>query len=185
MMMSESSGPKWQNLPVLVFSDIMMKIGSESLDNIQKSRQVCKSWNEMILGMTKHQEDKLRRKAAERIRAKFSDNLFVPSLKLIFKAKSYVESGHLQKEEIDRAVKRLKLYIKNLKVVRSARKYALLHMNDSEWALMEEQIMADSLQYNTKINLSDCLFLQKAFKKNKMPDPIQGVWTTEVYLKAR
>ena len=171
-------------MPVLVFSDIMMKIGSESLDNVQKSRQVCKSWNEMILGMTKHQEDKLRRRAAERIRAKFSDNLFVPSLKLIFKAKSYVESGHLQKAEIDKAVKRLKLYIKNLKVARSARKYAV-HMSDSDWALMEEQIMADSLQYNTKINLSDCLFLQKAFKKNKIPDTIRGVWTSELYLKAR
>ena len=171
-------------MPVLVFSDIMMKIGSESLENIQKSRQVCKSWNEMILGMTKHQEDKLRKSAAERIRAKFSDNLFVPSLKLIFKAKSYVESGHLQSAEIDRAVKRLQLYIKNLKVARSAKKYAV-NMSDSDWALMEEQIMADSLQYNTKINLSDCLFLQKAFKKNKMPDTIRGVWTSELYLKAR
>ena len=171
-------------MPVLVFSDIMMKIGSESLENIQKSRQVCKSWNEMILGMTKHQEDKLRKSAGQRIRSKFSDNLFVPSLKLIFKAKSYVESGHLQKAEIDKAVKRLKLYIKNLKVARSARKF-VVHMSDSDWALMEEQIMADSLQYNTKINLSDCLFLQKAFKKNKIPDTIRGVWTSELYLKAR
>merc|ERR1712150_91608 len=134
--------------------------------------------------MTKHQEDKLRKSAAQRIRSKFSDNLFVPSLKLIFKAKSYVESGHLQKAEIDKAVKRLKLYIKNLKVARSAKKYAV-HMSDSDWVMMEEQIMADSLQYNTKINLSDCLFLQKAFKKNKMPDTIKRVWTTEVYLKAR
>ena len=164
--MMESAGLSWQNLPVVIFSDIMMKLGSESLENIQKSRQVCKSWNEMVVGMTKHQVNILRRKAADRIKDKFSDNLFVPPLKLIFKAKSFVESGHLENEEIVKAMKRVKLYIKNLKVVRSTRKFAT-HMSDNEWAVMEEQIIADSLQYNTKIDLADCLFRQKAFKKIK------------------
>ena len=165
--MMKSSGLNWQNMPVVIFSEIMMKLGSESLQNLQKSRQVCKSWNEMILWMTKHQVDILRRKAGDRIKAKFSDNLFVPPLKLIFKAKSFVESGHLENEEIVKAMKRVKLYIKNLKVVRSTRKFAT-HMTDNEWAVMEEQIIADSLQYNTKTDLAECLFRQKAFKKNNI-----------------
>ena len=165
--MMKSSGLNWQNMPVVIFSEIMMKLGSESLQNLQKSRQVCKSWNEMILWMTKHQVDILRRKAGDRIKAKFSDNLFVPPLKLIFKAKSFVESGHLENEEIVKAMKRVKLYIKNLKVVRSTRKFAT-HMTDNEWAVMEEQIIADSLQYNTKTDMAECLFRQKAFKKNKI-----------------
>ena len=36
----------WVTLPDLIFSDIMMMVGLESL---HRCRQVCKTWNEMIL----------------------------------------------------------------------------------------------------------------------------------------
>ena len=36
----------WLTLPDLIFSDIMMMVGLESL---QRCRQVCSTWNEMIL----------------------------------------------------------------------------------------------------------------------------------------
>ena len=36
----------WDTLPDLIFSDIMMMIGLESL---HRCRQVCSNWNEMIL----------------------------------------------------------------------------------------------------------------------------------------
>ena len=36
-------------LPELIFSDIMMIVGLESLDSLHRCRQVCKIWNELIL----------------------------------------------------------------------------------------------------------------------------------------
>ena len=36
-------------LPDLVFSDIMMLVGLESLESLHRCRQVCSKWNEMIL----------------------------------------------------------------------------------------------------------------------------------------
>ena len=36
-------------LPELIFSDIMMMVGFESLNNLHRCRQVCKTWNELIL----------------------------------------------------------------------------------------------------------------------------------------
>ena len=39
----------WLSLPELIFSDIMMMVGLESLDSLHRCRQVCKTWNEMIL----------------------------------------------------------------------------------------------------------------------------------------
>ena len=36
-------------LPDLIFCDIMMMVGLESLESLQRCRQVCKTWNEMIL----------------------------------------------------------------------------------------------------------------------------------------
>ena len=36
-------------LPELIFSDIMIMVGLESLNDLHRCRQVCKSWNELIL----------------------------------------------------------------------------------------------------------------------------------------
>ena len=39
----------WLMLPEMIFSDIMMMVGLESLESLHRCRQVCKSWNEKIL----------------------------------------------------------------------------------------------------------------------------------------
>ena len=39
----------FHTLPALIFSDIMMMVGLESLNNLHRCRQVCKTWNELIL----------------------------------------------------------------------------------------------------------------------------------------
>ena len=39
----------WDMLPDLIFSDIMMMVGLESLESLHRCRQVCKTWNEKIL----------------------------------------------------------------------------------------------------------------------------------------
>ena len=36
-------------LPDLIFSDILMMVGLESLESLHRCRQVCKTWNEKIL----------------------------------------------------------------------------------------------------------------------------------------
>ena len=36
-------------LPELIFRDIMMMVGLESLESLHRCRQVCKTWNEVIL----------------------------------------------------------------------------------------------------------------------------------------
>ena len=39
----------WAVLPELVFSNIMMMVGLNSLESLHRCRQVCKTWNEKIL----------------------------------------------------------------------------------------------------------------------------------------
>ena len=39
----------WVTLPDLIFSDIMMMVGLESLESLHRCRQVCSKWNEKIL----------------------------------------------------------------------------------------------------------------------------------------
>ena len=39
----------FNKLPALIFSDIMMMVGLESLNGLHRCRQVCKTWNELIL----------------------------------------------------------------------------------------------------------------------------------------
>ena len=36
-------------LPDLIFSDIMIIVGLESLESLHRCRQVCKTWNERII----------------------------------------------------------------------------------------------------------------------------------------
>ena len=54
----------WQNLPHHVFGDIMTIMGRESIQDFQKCREVCQSWNVMMSQMTKYEKDTIRRKAA-------------------------------------------------------------------------------------------------------------------------
>ena len=46
---SDLSKMAWLMVPDLIFSDIMMKVGFDSLDRLHSCRRVCKAWNEMIL----------------------------------------------------------------------------------------------------------------------------------------
>ena len=39
----------WLTLPEMIFSDIMMMVGLESLESLHRCRQVCSKWNEKIL----------------------------------------------------------------------------------------------------------------------------------------
>ena len=39
----------WLKLPEMIFSDIMMMVGIESLESLHRCRQVCQTWNEKIL----------------------------------------------------------------------------------------------------------------------------------------
>ena len=48
----------WQNLPDLIFNDIMVRVGLESLGDLNNCRQVCQTWNDMIWKMPK---DTIRR----------------------------------------------------------------------------------------------------------------------------
>ena len=62
-MMSSSVCYDWQNLTDLIFAEIMMACGQNSLNDLQKCRQVCQNWNVMIYQMTKHKKDTISRKA--------------------------------------------------------------------------------------------------------------------------
>ena len=61
--MSSSSCYGWQNLPDLIFSDLMKIVGLDSIVDIHKCRQICQSWNAMISEMTKHKKDAIQRNA--------------------------------------------------------------------------------------------------------------------------
>ena len=52
MMSTLSSRQDWNNLPDVLFGDIMMMVGLESLDTLHTCRQVRRSWNEMIVRNT-------------------------------------------------------------------------------------------------------------------------------------
>ena len=59
--MSEKTKAVWQNLPDLIFGEIMMML--MGLEELQKCRQVCQKWNVMISQMTRLKKDQIRRKA--------------------------------------------------------------------------------------------------------------------------
>ena len=54
---------KWQNWPHFLFGEVMTMMGRESLQAIQKCRQVCHSWNVMISQMTKYDKAIIIREA--------------------------------------------------------------------------------------------------------------------------
>ena len=60
----KSPSPRnWHNLPHHILGDIhiMTMIGRKSLQDLQKGRQVCQSWNVMISQMIKDEKDTIRR----------------------------------------------------------------------------------------------------------------------------
>ena len=67
--LSCSLGPskEWQNLPDLLFHDVIMMVGMDQVENIPKCRQVCRGWNVMVSQMTKHKKDTLRSEAKSRV----------------------------------------------------------------------------------------------------------------------
>ena len=48
-MSTLASDNGWNNLPWIIFYDIMLMIGQESLENIYNCGQVCKSWYKMTV----------------------------------------------------------------------------------------------------------------------------------------
>ena len=71
------SSLSWQNLPDHIFGEIMMMINLKKIDRVLSSlfysyehpdkfadrcRQVCRSWNLMVMHMTKHRKDTIRNK---------------------------------------------------------------------------------------------------------------------------
>ena len=39
----------WRTSPDLIFCEIMMKVGFDSIEALHRCRQVCRIWNEIIL----------------------------------------------------------------------------------------------------------------------------------------
>ena len=106
----------WTTLPDLIFSDIMMMIGLESLESLHRCRQVCKTWNEMILrGIWDSQSKKKIMK--ERIERSWGPGMF-PSDEEISHAK-WLGNGTLilearailDTDKIERLAKRIKAAI--------------------------------------------------------------------------
>ena len=87
----------WNHMPSEILSDILMKVGLASPNDLRKCRQVCKNWNWVISEMTKHQVDLLKRNEAEIVRLMWDQSHWLPSCEEISQAKSLVISGHLLK----------------------------------------------------------------------------------------
>ena len=69
--MTGSHDTKALVLPDLIFSDIMMKVGFESLEGLHRCRQVCSKWNEKILIDIRYREN-LRKIIKERVEKNWS-----------------------------------------------------------------------------------------------------------------
>ena len=99
----------WNHMPSEILSDILMKVGLASPNDLRKCRQVCKNWNWVICEMTKHQIDLLKRNEAETVRQLWDECHWLPSCEEISRAKSLVKSGHLKDSVISNFVWRIKL----------------------------------------------------------------------------
>ena len=65
----------WVELPDLIFVEVMMKVGLESLEGLQRCRQVCKAWNNLILRDIYQSENK-RKIIRERIERNWGPGMF-------------------------------------------------------------------------------------------------------------
>ena len=65
----------WTSLPDLIFCDIMMRVGLESLEGLHRCRQVCRKWNEKILQDICKRENK-RKIIKERVERNWDPRMF-------------------------------------------------------------------------------------------------------------
>ena len=65
----------WATLPELPFIDIMMMVGLESLESLHRCRQVCTTWNELILGHIWESQSK-KKIMKERIERSWAPGMF-------------------------------------------------------------------------------------------------------------
>ena len=112
-MSSLTSGHSMHNMPKEIFCEIFSYI-SEDFEELFKCRQVCKNWNENIRDMIELK--RFRRNAAEKIRSKWSDEVFLPSEPEISFAKSLVKSGHLDVGVLVNLEERF-LFFENLMII--------------------------------------------------------------------
>ena len=87
----------WQNLPDLIYSDIMVMLGLNSFTDLHKCRKVCRIWNQITSQMSKNKKATIRTKVeslAAPIRAKWVD-WYAPSLPEIFTAAKLAHHGML------------------------------------------------------------------------------------------
>ena len=85
-------------MPDIIFGDIMMMVGLNSLEDLHRSRTICQSWNVMISTMTKHKKHTIRRKAkflAAQIRGRWKDADHTPLLPELVTAASLAHHGML------------------------------------------------------------------------------------------
>jgi len=90
----------WLMVPDLIFSDIMMKVGFDSLDRLHSCRRVCKAWNEMILRDV-CQSRKNRKIMRERIEKIWGLGM-LPTNEEISEAKWAVSGGILDLDRVER-----------------------------------------------------------------------------------
>merc|ERR1712087_656704 len=91
----------WKELPDRIFGDILMTVGLNSLEELQKYRQVCQFWNTMTSKMSKRKKVNIERKAeslAARIR-KESEAFDFRTLPDIFSAAILTRHGILSSVE--------------------------------------------------------------------------------------
>ena len=58
----------WKDLPDIIFGDILIMMGLNSLEHLHRCRQVCQGWNVMIAPLTKYKKDTIRRTAESLMR---------------------------------------------------------------------------------------------------------------------
>ena len=95
--MSPSSSYGWQNLSDLIFTDIIMMLGLKNIEEVQKCRKVCHTWNMIISQVTKYKKEIIKRNAeslVNRIRADWILNHFT-LLPEIISAASLAHHGML------------------------------------------------------------------------------------------
>ena len=93
----------WLMLPDLMFCDIMMMVGLESLESLHRCRQVCRAWNEKILQDIWENPNK-KKIMKERIERSWVPGMF-PSDEEISHAKWLEARGILATERMERREK--------------------------------------------------------------------------------
>ena len=89
----------WQNLPDVIFSEIMTTVGLESLGVLQKCRGVCKTWDVMICQMTRNDKNSIIREA-EDLAAKMQDKVYHNHTPLLPDISTFAYLAHQTTENI-------------------------------------------------------------------------------------